>query len=253
MSAVCIYTLSDPRTNEVRYVGKTWQSLEKRLLNHIQSSKKSKDHRSNWINSLLKKNLNPKIEILAICNRDDWQTEEIYWIKLLKFLGCNLVNQNNGGLGNSGNKLSKTSRTKISKSLTGLKQNNETIQKRISKLKGRKQSSDHIEKSRQSRLKLKRKLSEQHKNILSKANKGKKLSIDHREKLLLASKKNNQLKSKKVDQFTENGVFIKTFNSQLEASRNTGTNFSSLRLCLKNKRKKANGFIWKYNYNIDNK
>jgi group I intron endonuclease len=251
MSAVCIYTLSHPISNEIRYVGKTWQHLEKRLSDHIYSARKSKDHRSNWINSLVKSGLQPKIEELASCNMEDWQEEEKYWIKILKFLGCNLVNQNVGGLGNNGHKLNSESRMKISKSLTGLKQSAETVSKRASKLLGRKQTKEHIEKSRQSRLQLQRKLSDDHKAILSKLHKDKKLSSDHKQKLLKASQKYNKLKSKKVDQFTADGIFIQTFDSQLGASKATGTNFSSLRLCLKNKRKKANGFIWKYHYNTD--
>lgn len=42
-----IYVLKDPETKEIRYVGKTVSSLQKRLKQHIYDTKKSKNHRSN--------------------------------------------------------------------------------------------------------------------------------------------------------------------------------------------------------------
>jgi hypothetical protein len=154
-------------------------------------------------------------------------------------------------MGNNGYSFSEESKRKISQSLKGLKQEQSSIQKRASKLRGRKQSPEHIEKSRQSRLKLNIKLSQEHKDKISKANKNKKLSEEHKAKFLEAASINNRLNSKKVDQFSLSGEFIKTFDSQLQASVITKTNFGSLRYCLKGKRKKANGFIWRYHYNTD--
>ena len=49
-----IYTLTDPITNQVRYVGKSNNPL-KRYYKHLNESLKStKTHKNNWINKLIK-------------------------------------------------------------------------------------------------------------------------------------------------------------------------------------------------------
>ena len=60
---VNIYTLSDPITGAIRYVGKTI-NLKQRFNKHIMESKKStKSYKKAWINSLLKKELKPIINV----------------------------------------------------------------------------------------------------------------------------------------------------------------------------------------------
>ncbi len=54
-----IYTLTDPRTSEVRYVGVTAGSLEVRLKGHLRY--KGKDHRTAWVRSLLAVGVTPVI------------------------------------------------------------------------------------------------------------------------------------------------------------------------------------------------
>ena len=49
-----IYSLSDPNTGEIRYVGKTYNQLRKRLYSHLNECKTgNKSHKINWIKSLL--------------------------------------------------------------------------------------------------------------------------------------------------------------------------------------------------------
>ena len=103
---VFIYTLSHPITNEIRYIGKTEQSLYNRYCEHV-SLKNSRNnlnyHSKNWIKSLLRNNLKPKIELLDIVNKDNWENEEIFYISYFKYLGFNLTNhQKGGGKGNLG-------------------------------------------------------------------------------------------------------------------------------------------------------
>lgn len=52
--------------------------------------------------------------------------------------------------------------------------------------------------------------------------------------------------SKKVNQYTLDNKFIKTWNSMQDIERETHYFASSICLCCKNKRKKAYGYIWKY-------
>ena len=91
-----IYTLSDPFTNEIRYVGKTI-NLEKRLYEHKRSHKKN-THKSNWINGLMSNNSPPIIEIIDEVG-EDWQFWECFYIELLKSWGFRLTNMTPGGEG----------------------------------------------------------------------------------------------------------------------------------------------------------
>lgn len=53
-----IYSLIDPRTNEVRYVGRTsLKRKNKRLYEHINYAHKNKTYSATWIRKLLELNL----------------------------------------------------------------------------------------------------------------------------------------------------------------------------------------------------
>lgn len=97
---IFIYTLSDPNTKEVRYVGKTKQSLYVRYCDHI-SIKNNRNnlnyYSKNWIKSLLNKNEKPIIELLDIVDESNWENEEIFYISYFKYLGFNLTNYQQGG------------------------------------------------------------------------------------------------------------------------------------------------------------
>lgn len=88
-----IYTLKDPLTFEIRYVGVTCASLSARLSQHIYDSKKEgNSHKKNWIKSLKSK---PIIEKIEECNYRNWEKREKYWILFYK----NLTNTREGGQG----------------------------------------------------------------------------------------------------------------------------------------------------------
>jgi len=161
METTFIYTLNDPETNEVRYVGKS-DNPKKRLYMHLW--RESKTHKSSWIKSLKNKGLTPLIEVLDEVPLDDWRFWEMYWIAQLKVWGCDLVNHTEGGEGfasgslnpahlphvkalrsevHKGKVLSDETKGLISKSLIGRK--NPEHSKRMT---GRKQSKESIEKTR---------------------------------------------------------------------------------------------------------
>ncbi len=115
-----IYTLADPRTGEIRYVGKTF-CMRKRFYDHICCKNKRNNKRTAWIKSLLKDGLKPKMEVLETIENasdEDWAQCEMFWISTLKFYGCDLVNGDSGGL-------------------SGKKQTPETIAKRLANTKPR--------------------------------------------------------------------------------------------------------------------
>ena len=96
---VTVYTLSDPETNQVRYVGKT-VNVANRFKHHIND--RPKNRTGNWIKNLRGRGLKPRMEVLEVVeNSDDldWQDAERFWISYLRFLGCNLTNLDSGGNG----------------------------------------------------------------------------------------------------------------------------------------------------------
>jgi hypothetical protein len=99
MKTVGIYILIDPLTNDVKYVGKTI-NIAKRLNRHISESKKTtKSHKKAWIKSLLKRGLEPIIEVIDEVLEEDWKFWESYWIEQFKCWGFNLTNDTSGGDG----------------------------------------------------------------------------------------------------------------------------------------------------------
>lgn len=99
-----IYVLKCPEGN-VRYVGKT-NNPTKRLSSHISEAKKGKGRRYvlNWIHSLLSKSLILSMEIIEVCNEDNWQDREKYWVEYYRNIIPNLCNNADGGLGGTGTK-----------------------------------------------------------------------------------------------------------------------------------------------------
>ena len=55
-----IYTLSDPRNGEIKYIGRTFKKIKYRLSEHC--AEKDNNKKCNWIKSLAKQNLKPIIE-----------------------------------------------------------------------------------------------------------------------------------------------------------------------------------------------
>jgi len=93
---IYIYTLSDPITKEIRYVGKTVQKPTYRLSQHISQSRctNKKDYCHCWIKSLLNKDLEPVINIIE---KTYDVNRECYWIKYYKDNNYKLTNLQEGG------------------------------------------------------------------------------------------------------------------------------------------------------------
>ncbi len=106
MKTVYIYTLSDPRTNEVRYVGKT-NNPEQRRKAHGVLSREVKSRKKNWIKQLKRLDLRPVFEIIDEVPESEWHKWEKYWIQQFIVWGFRLTNHTAGGDGlTSGNQTS---------------------------------------------------------------------------------------------------------------------------------------------------
>lgn len=100
MNTCKIYSLIDPRTGAIRYVGRTVQPLDFRLANHIRDAKVGKKClRAAWVRELLNEGLRPLIRTLEIVPNEIARTKERQWTLELMGNGCDLVNSNVAGGG----------------------------------------------------------------------------------------------------------------------------------------------------------
>jgi hypothetical protein len=93
-----IYSLVDPITLEVRYIGQTTCGYQ-RYKDHCKISENDGDsYRANWLRSLIKKDLKPILSVLKYT--DDLDYWEKYFISVFANSGAKLVNAESGGRSN---------------------------------------------------------------------------------------------------------------------------------------------------------
>lgn len=170
-----IYSLQDE--NSIKYIGKTIKGLNERLHLHlIESRRGKKNHRCNWIRSVLARGKWPSIFLIGEIEGDGC-AEEIAWIKYFRDEGIELVNGTNGGEGCLGYKHTKESLQKMSVAAIRRSSSKEGRQKlRFARSK----SSGHTgyKHSLESRQKI-----SQHLIGKPSPNKGKRLSCEWRKKI----------------------------------------------------------------------
>jgi hypothetical protein len=124
---VFIYRLYDPREpNVTRYVGKTCQkNIKSRLSQHICHSKRKQYYSSRWIQSILKENVKPELEILENCSIENWEEREKYYIK--KYNNIKLTNIEPGGNSTTIRQYCRIGTTKNAKSIVQMDLNYNVI------------------------------------------------------------------------------------------------------------------------------
>jgi group I intron endonuclease len=150
-----IYGLIDPRTNQIRYVGKT-NNIKQRLFDHIRHSKLKITYKDKWICNLLSQNLKPIIVTLEECG-ENWAEREIYHISLYE----NLTNLTKGGEGLNGYIFTEEHKNKISENHHDVSGHNnpmfgkthtDDVKEKIGKINlGRKHTSDSKQKMSEKR------------------------------------------------------------------------------------------------------
>ena len=218
-----IYTLSRPDTDEIVYVGRTCKNLDTRLNEHIYDCKRKSTKVYNWIKSLLKKGLKPKIECIEECTCIESLENEKFWILYLKFLGFNLKNLTMGGDGSYF--ISEEQRKEFSKKVSGKnnpfygKKHTEETKKLISERgKGRKMPESHKKSCR-----------ERMKNYKPTQETIDKISEKHKIK---------------INQLTLEGEYVASFDSLKEAMLFTKIDSSKISMCINNKRRQTGGYKW---------
>lgn len=118
--AVSIYGLVDPRSNELRYVGKTSSDPLARVRTHLcRTSLKPKRHISRWLTGLLADGHKPEVFVIELVDEAEWQDAERFWIAYFRSLGARLVNITDGGEGVSGYRFSPERREEMRLRYTG--------------------------------------------------------------------------------------------------------------------------------------
>lgn len=121
-----IYSLNDPITNEIRYIGQTCQPLKTRLGEHLRKLK-NKTYKVNWIKSLIGNNLKPIIVLIEEnLSKEDCNDLEIKYIRLYKELNPKLTNMTDGGEGSIGYKHSEETLAKLKE----IRNKNNTLENR---------------------------------------------------------------------------------------------------------------------------
>lgn len=222
-----IYKLTDPITNEIRYIGLTFNDLKQRLKSHCSDS--SKSHKSNWIRQLKSKGLKPLIESIEgdISYYDRCCEREIYWIDKFRSEGHPLTNMASGG--NKNKKMSDETRKKMSES--------------------------QFERYKTYKLIL----SEDVKKYLSKSSKKRFERDEEREKLRISNKRYEDSKTeeqklqdiliqnpKKVYQYDKDMNLVSSYPSIKNAEKNTGISASNIAKCCKHKVTFVSGYVWRF-------
>jgi hypothetical protein len=267
---ISIYTISDPFTNEVRYIGQS-KDLKSRIRKHINESKNTKKHLYAWIKSILNNGNKPLFEEIEKVDDEIADIVESMYISLFKSWGFKLLNLSDGGQTNR--YISLETRKKISDSLKVKIQSEETKQKRIASLKQIYENAELRELKRNQTIDLinrgvinqkgkvskkkglpfqgdKNKISESLKVYWSdeyrKLNEsikkgGKKINVFK----LLSIVKGNRFKNGSV----EKGEFVECFINKADFCRRFNIERNHINRCLNGNLKQIKGYIFEYENN----
>jgi hypothetical protein len=117
-----VYALLDPRTERVRYIGKSTRGLHRPKAHTAPSVLRlnAETYRGRWLAQLVALGLAPVVRVLEVCGTHEALSEaEIRWIARGRAEGWPLTNLTEGGDGTSGWKMPAATREKIRAKLKG--------------------------------------------------------------------------------------------------------------------------------------
>lgn len=218
MKIIYIYTLCSSRDpDNIRYIGKTKNSIVRRKIEHIRNAKRSKkigyyhNYNHNWINKELSNGATIIVELLDVVPFEHWKESEQYWISQFRTWGFKLTNLTDGGEGNVNQVFSK-----------------ESLQKKRLKLLGRKRTYEEC-------------------RAISLGHLGKKLTEAHKNNVRQAI---IRLQGKPILQFSLSGEFLQEWQCIKEAANYYHTSITNISRACTGYYKQAKGFRWKYKMKI---
>lgn len=174
MKRTTIYVLKCPKTDAVRYVGKTTMRLCARLAGHMRCNPNTRSGR--WCGVLTAQGLRPTIlAIEVVPTGGDWAERERHWIRHYRSLGAKLTNVSEGGDGHNGFFTAESTREKLSTAGRKRRLGPEFAAKLSAAFKGRVITPE-------ARAKIAaalrgRPLSAEQRDAISRANKGRRLTV----------------------------------------------------------------------------
>lgn len=153
----CIYGLKDPRTAEIRYVGKSSSVMQRPLSHATLGSLAKPSHKNNWIKQLKSLGLSYAVVVLEEPGKAKLDERERFWIAEGRRLGWSLTNIASGGEGNDSESWTSEMRKKVSIAQTGRKHTSEHIAKRVAGIRAKRgtktlEQLDHYRQATLSRL-----------------------------------------------------------------------------------------------------
>lgn len=243
MDKIKIYSLTDPITNEVMYVGKTKYRLSARMSSHYYCSRHNSTPRDFWIAELIKKGLKPIATIIEDVEESVWREKEKYWISYYRKINSNLTNLAAGGEGPCG----------VIRQEETIKNMSEIKSKPVYQLN----LNFNIINEYPSCKNAKKDTNINHVSI-SAASKGKKSAggyvwiykSDFEE--FIKNEKRDYFKKdysyiyKKIGKFDKSGKLLEQWKSVKIASKETGLSYQNIVKAARGERKTYKKFIWKY-------
>jgi hypothetical protein len=267
MRTIYIYSLKDPETNEIRYIGKT-TNINTRLKAHITRSRHNKYHSARWVQSVLKRGLRPIIELVEECTEENWIEREKHWIAYYRerFDLTNVLEGGEGGfiISRAGCKWTDEQREKNRKARLGVSVNH-TKEGNKNRQKGVRA---YYNKNKKPVLQydLEGKFIREWESAVDA---GKELKISYSD-INRACKKENLIaygfqwrykdreikigkyvkqesaSNKAIIQMTKENEIMKEYKSLTEAFNKTGIKRTNISNCLTGLSKSAGGYKWKY-------
>lgn len=221
-----IYTLTDPRSGLVRYVGKSDSPNQR---NHAHKRDVGcKTHKQSWIKGLFDDGFDgPIMNIIDEVPYADWAYWERQYIKMFKSAGAKLVNLNEGGVGPEP---SRETRLKMSIAAKRKPRMSEETRMKIAASLRSKITPEHVLFMQQRSAEMRKKRG------------------GPTEKQRLAAKRAGLDRKKAVLQYSKEGVFLKKFDGVRDAASETNVKRLGISNCCKGKLhyKFAGGYMWRF-------
>jgi group I intron endonuclease len=221
-----IYCLKCPIKNEIKYIGQTTRTIEKRLKEHKNKIEKRINKRTNWLKSLREAEVIDNLEIILLGEYDFDVLDEMETKWIIYYL-------------NEGNNLTNTT---IKGGFGGYREWKDEVNKsRSEKLKGRKKKM-----SKEARRKISI-------SLIGKPgrNTGNRHTNETREKISKSKMGIIPHNIKKIKQLDENGILIKEWSSSQEAAKELNLSQGNIATVASKsgRRKSTGGFKWEWSEN----